>query len=117
MGYYNFMENSNLPDSISHSAYLLNSLTVCVYEFIGTFALVGAINCSKGDAACCGITLFFMLLVLGPITGGHMNPAVTLGVFINKCRDRYRENQLYSCILQMIIMVGGQICGALASMY
>jgi len=86
------MENSALPDSITHSAYLLTSLTVFVYEFIGTFALVGAINCSKGDAACCGITLFFMLLVLGPITGGHMNPAVTLGVFINKCRGKYRDN-------------------------
>ena len=86
------MENSRLPASITESGYLITTLCVFTYEFIGTFALVGAINCSKGDAACCGITLFFMLLVLGPITGGHMNPAVTLGVFINKCHDRYKKN-------------------------
>lgn len=81
------MENEELPDAISDSKYLGVSLTVFVYEFIGTFGLVAAINCTKGDAACCGLTLFLLLIMTGPITGGHLNPAVTFGVFLNKCRE------------------------------
>lgn len=55
-----------------------------MYEFIGTFFLVACVNATMGNPACVGLTLFFLLLLAGPITGAHFNPSVTLGVYINK---------------------------------
>jgi glycerol uptake facilitator-like aquaporin len=70
-----------------------NSLTPkLVAEFIGTFALVfiGAGAASIVGAAGCGglsavafahgLTLTIFICAYGSISGGHMNPAVTVGV-------------------------------------
>ncbi len=64
-------------------------------EFIGTFALVSAVCGSAlfsagfsgigsgllGVALAVGITVMAMAYAMGPISGGHFNPAVTLGVW------------------------------------
>ncbi len=67
----------------------------CVAEFIGTFALifigVGAIHSYEGAAAGVGLlgialahgfTIAVMVSATGGISGGHLNPAVTLGLLV-----------------------------------
>jgi len=90
------------------------SFVVFLYEFLGTFCLVGVINATKGEASAIGLTLFFLLLVAGPITGAHFNPAVTIGVWINRLRT---SATLVSDTAQAVIMISAQVCGALVGMY
>lgn len=90
------------------------SFVIFMYEFLGTFCLVGVINATKGDASAIGLTLFFLLLLAGPITGAHFNPAVTIGVYINRMRT---TATFVSDTAQALIMIGAQICGALVGMY
>jgi MIP family channel proteins len=61
----------------------------CVAEFIGTFALifigVGAIYHNAGLLAVAlahGLTIAVMASATGAISGGHLNPAVTFGLWI-----------------------------------
>jgi MIP family channel proteins len=61
----------------------------CVAEFIGTFALifigVGAIFHGAGLLAVAlahGLTIAVMVSATGSISGGHLNPAVTFGLWV-----------------------------------
>jgi len=59
---------------------------VFIYEFLGTCFLIYAINIQLGTVfGVYGIAfmLFAFLLIAGPITGAHFNPAVTLGVYMS----------------------------------
>src|SRR6476659_4582299 len=55
-----------------------------IIEFIGTFFLVLTIGLSKGNALAIGAILGAMVYMGGYISGGHYNPAVTLGVMLHK---------------------------------
>jgi aquaporin Z len=67
-----------------------------VAEFIGTFFLVLTIGCtvighSAGPFAplAIGSALMVMIFAGGHISGGHFNPAVTLGVWLRgKCETK-----------------------------
>jgi len=56
---------------------------VCIYECAGTALLVYAVNVSKGDPIAICFSLFVAILIGGPISGGHFNPAVSIGVFLS----------------------------------
>ena len=59
------------------------SKLVCIYEMTGTALLVYAVNVSNGNPFAIAFTLFTCILITGPISGGHCNPAVTTGVFVS----------------------------------
>ena len=86
------MENNtvkNQKGSLLFSA----GLVVFLYECAGTCLLMYAVlmgaNISKGWGP--ALTLFLICSAIGPITGGHVNPAVTLGVLILKYDDFCRN--------------------------
>lgn len=65
-----------------------NFVWVILYEFIGTLLLAASINYSSmlikaedGGAYAPPITLFCIIMMIGPVSGGHVNPAVTTAVF------------------------------------
>ena len=81
---------------------------VFLYETLGTFFLIYAINLTtQMPYGVWGIamTLFLWLLIGGPITGAHYNPAVSIGVLI--CNKHWRND-----IDIFMIMLFGQFFGA-----
>src|SRR3989442_14172775 len=79
-------------------------LKQCVAEFVGTFALifvgVGVIanhadlNSNAGLLAVAlahGFTIVVMVSATGAISGGHLNPAVTLGLLVGQKIDLKRS--------------------------
>ena len=57
--------------------------TVLLAEFLGTCGLMLVYNMSDGSTAP-AFTLYIMMMLTLGISGGHLNPAVTLGVFIER---------------------------------
>ncbi len=52
-----------------------------------------------------GLSLMVMYYVVGPISGCHLNPAVTLGMLLARKVDR--PHAVYACIGQVVGAVGG----------
>ena len=80
-------------------------LTVAVYEMLGTALFVFAIFVSGGNALAVPLGLFASILFFGGITGGHFNPAVSLGVWLS------RENRGGNIVFLLMIILG-QCVGA-----
>lgn len=86
-------------------------------EFIGTFVLVFG-GCGSavlagdkigfaGIALAFGLSLLVMVYVIGHISGCHINPAVTLGVFLSKKMERrYVIGYWVAQILGAIVAAG-----------
>ena len=91
-------------------------------EFIGTFILSGAINLSTtyvGDVQIANPLLIFLsffaaVTILRNISGGHVNPAVSIGVFMEKSYDqRSKEQPLLT--LYILAQTLGAMCACLFS--
>ena len=52
--------------------------------------------------------MFANISILGPVSGGHFNPAVTLGVFFKEGKSKFNKNGPF-----MLIIWFGQITGAI----
>jgi aquaporin Z len=87
-----------------------------IAEFIGTFFLVLTVGCSVlGGASipplAIGAVLMVMVYAAGHVSGGHLNPAVTLGVFL---RGRCSKADV---IPYWIAQIVGGIVAAIATRY
>ena len=85
-----------------------NKCLVCLYEAIGTCVLVAALNISGGKPEALGIALFMGVLAFSKVSGSHLNPAVTLGIFVKE-RD-------FTKILYLLMMWASQIIGAVGGL-
>src|SRR5882672_7989084 len=86
-----------------------------IAEFIGTFFLVLTVGCTViGDGAgalaplAIGSALMVMIFAAGHISGGHFNPAVTLGVWL---RGKFDAKDVTP---YMVSQVSGAVVAALA---
>lgn len=79
---------------------------VLVFAGLGTAVLAGDTVHALGISFAFGLTLVAMIYAIGPVSGCHINPAVTLGMLITK-RIKVGE-----AIGYMIVQVIGAIIGA-----
>lgn len=65
-----------------------NKIKVCLYEALGTAFLITAINWSASkpqlQPQTIGLSITISALILGGISGGHFNPAITIAVWIKE---------------------------------
>lgn len=79
---------------------------VLVFAGLGTAVLAGKLVGAVGISFAFGLTLVAMIYTIGPISGCHINPAVTLGMLVSK---RIKAGE---AIGYMIAQVIGAIIGA-----
>lgn len=94
----------------------MNNTKALLAEFIGTFWLVlggcgaaviaGEGNHLVGIALAFGLCITSMAYAVGPISGGHFNPAISIGLFV---AGRFEGAKL---IPYIVVQVAGAICGA-----
>lgn len=51
-------------------------------ELLGTLLFTYIVIVSDANSIADSLSLFALLLIFGGVTGGHFNPATTIGVFI-----------------------------------
>jgi aquaporin Z len=76
-------------------------------EILGTYLLVLIVLASGGNAFMVGGTLAVIIFLIGKISGGHVNPAVSLAFYL-KGNLGWKELAAY---------IAAQLFGATASFY
>lgn len=64
--------------------------TSFIGEFIGVFVLVSVYLITKGEALWMGFTLIAVVLLVGTLSGSHLNPLVTVGAWVTRRMDHLR---------------------------
>ncbi|WP_163549501.1 MIP family channel protein [Candidatus Frankia nodulisporulans] len=80
---------------------------VLVFGGVGTAVLAGDVMGTLGIALAFGLALLVIVYVIGPISGAHVNPAVTLGLLL--CRKIQPRHAVGYVVAQC---VGGIIAAA-----
>ena len=89
-------------------------MLVCMYELLGQvlfmyIALVSGASGSDAWGISGPLALFVVVNIFGGVSGGHFNPAVTLGVYVREAK--WAENFIF-----MLMILTSQLCGALIGM-
>jgi aquaporin Z len=90
---------------MKYAAELFGTLML-VFCGLGTAVLAGSKVGLVGISFAFGLTLVAMIYTIGPISGCHINPAVTLGALLSK---RIKAGE---AIIYMVVQVIGAIIGA-----
>jgi glycerol uptake facilitator-like aquaporin len=92
-----------------------NKFTVCLYEAIGTFIIMVGLNFGGEQS---NITvpamMFIAIMCLGKVSGGHFNPAVTVGILFTM-QDPMEKNHLKFSLSIMFAQLLGAGVGAFFS--
>lgn len=91
-------------------------------ELLGTFVLTAAVIVTGGNFIVVAVTVLALVMVLGKLSGGHINPALTLAMFVTKQMSAwktlgYLASQLLGAMLAVVVvtqfvMSGGEESGA-----
>ena len=76
-------------------------------EFLGTFLLVLSVFASGGNAYVVGLTLAVIILLIGKLSGGHVNPAISLAMYVKGSLS----------LTELLAYVVSQAAGGVASLY
>jgi len=79
---------------------------VLVFAGLGTAVLAGGTVTAVGISFAFGLTLVAMIYTIGPISGCHINPAVTLAMLLTK------RIQAVEAAIYMVMQVIGAVIGA-----
>jgi glycerol uptake facilitator-like aquaporin len=82
---------------------------VLLTEFVGTLLFCMSLNLNVEADVQMPMVLFCILLFTGDVSGGHINPGVTMAVFIEQCKPM---NLFY-----MIAIILAQAAGAIVSVF
>ena len=80
--------------------------TVCLCEAFGTALFIYGIMINGADNAGVAASLFASVLIFGGVTGGHFNPAVTLGVY-------FAEADFFGNLIFMLGIIISQCAGGM----
>jgi aquaporin Z len=81
--------------------------TALLAEFLGTFLLVLSVFASGGNAYVIGATLAVIILLIGKLSGAHVNPAISAAMYAKGALS-LNEFLAYSA---------SQVAGGLVSLY
>ena len=90
-------------------------VTVAIYEALGTLLFTYCILVSNADAIAGAFALFTMIVIFGSVSGGHFNPAVTVGVYLAQ-GDHYMDNLPLGGFV-IVAQCIGSLAGALLSSF
>ena len=83
---------------------------------IGAGLFCTGILISGANATAATMTIFAMIIIFGDVTGGHFNPAVTLGVLVWQFSSKPVANLLFAAMI-IVSQCTGAILGGLLSSY
>lgn len=77
---------------------------VLLAEMLGSCLLMLAVNLRGEDVLVVPLAYFALTVCFYEISGGHLNPSVTIGVYISE--KRYVDNLLYMIFILFFQMIG-----------
>jgi glycerol uptake facilitator-like aquaporin len=85
----------------------MTKLFSLVSEFFATFLLVLSILITNGNVLFVGVTFMGLLLLTGKVSGGHLNPAVSLAMYAKR---KYPLSTI-------LLYIASQLLGGVLSVY
>src|SRR5690349_7131389 len=73
--------NSKVDTTIKPTNLPLGAL---VAELVGTFILTMAVLNTQGNVIVAAVTVIILVLMLASLSGGYVNPAVTIGMWVTR---------------------------------
>lgn len=93
-----------------------NKLVVCLCELLGTAFLLIGVNwggTTGQTPIAVGLIVMGMAQMLGPISGGHFNPAITMGMFIKELGKPTNNVTWIQNLIFAIMIIISQVVGAI----